>query len=324
MQTQVDVPPLLQLRAGLHSRPLPCCARPGCLWCWSHGESWMAQFWPDYSLIFLTKQAGNLPVLFFFCRPLFTGEATVDLPLTEDTTFPRSSLLQWTELLPPPRTRLHPVLNPGFDHNNYISVPLPARPLVFLTYATLQKIEECSIKDGQMASKLKDENREDTDLKWPPFRLRACIIALPPSPAAPPPIPLWHSAAQDSGSQKFFQRLRADKWHYESCQPCMNTSRVLNCPHPFSAEGRKGNKEKRWKFYSQLERRRKTAKMPHPAQDVLNSSWPERGTGFPSCPGAGWRRPSATLGKDPGTPTNMEKAQKGGRVTKALPYLKFS
>lgn len=41
-----------------------------------------------------------------------------------------------------------------------------------------------------MASTLKDENRIYTDLIWPPFWLRACIIAspFPASPAAPPPV----------------------------------------------------------------------------------------------------------------------------------------
>lgn len=39
MQTLIDVLPLWQLWASLHSRPLPCCASPGCLRCWSHGES---------------------------------------------------------------------------------------------------------------------------------------------------------------------------------------------------------------------------------------------------------------------------------------------
>lgn len=85
------------------------------------------------------SQRFDSPVSLFVRRPLCTGEATVDLPLTKDTTFPTSSSLQWTELPSPPWTRLHPVLSPGFDHNSYISDPLPARPIVFLTYATLQQ-----------------------------------------------------------------------------------------------------------------------------------------------------------------------------------------
>lgn len=39
-----------------------------------------------------------------------------------------------------------------------------------------------------MASTLKDNNKKYTDLKWPPFRSRACIIASA-SPATLPPIP---------------------------------------------------------------------------------------------------------------------------------------
>lgn len=120
MQTLIDVLPLWQLWASLHSRPLPCCASPGCLRRWSHGESWKALlFHTTLSCSNKTSfrlqpllpgkvgkgktvfQRFNFPMSLFFHRPLFTGEATVDLPLTKDTTFPKSSSLPVKRALSP-------------------------------------------------------------------------------------------------------------------------------------------------------------------------------------------------------------------------------
>lgn len=124
----------------------------------------------------------------FFHRPLFTGEATVDLPLTKDTTFPKSSSL-------PVKRALSPVVDetaPRFKTldstatNIFLTLSLRGPCFSYLRYST--NVEECCVKDRQMAFTLKEKNRKYTDFKWPPFLLRACIIASPPPPP-PPPLP---------------------------------------------------------------------------------------------------------------------------------------
>lgn len=190
----------------------------------------------------------------FFHRPLFTGEATVDLPLTKDTTFPKSSSL-------PVKRALSPVVDetaPRFKTLDstatiiFLTLSLRGPCFSYLRYST--KVEECCVKDRQMPFTLKEKNRKYTDFKWPPFLLRACIIASPsptPSPAAPspPPVPSGtrqHKTRNPRSSSRGCVRMSdiikavSHAWIRAGC--C--TARTRSVPKGEKEKGKRGKRGK--------------------------------------------------------------------------------